>query len=141
MTTYLSWRYVFVAEVVIMAGVVLFARRIEDRAGARPSRIDVLSVLLSAAGLVFVVYGMLQSKTWGWVIPLHPPVIGGVTVAPLGISPTTWFILVGAALIWAFVDAASAGSWPPVGRRSSTSRCSGSCGCAAASPCCSRSTR
>ena len=103
MTTYLSWRYVFVAEVVIMAGVVLFARRIEDRAGSRPSRIDLLSVLLSAAGLVFVVYGMLQSKTWGWVIPLHPPVVGGVTVAPLGISPTTWFILIGAALIWAFV--------------------------------------
>ena len=97
MTTYLSWRYVFVAEVVIMAGVVLFARRIEDRAGARPSRIDVLSVLLSAAGLVFVVYGMLQSKTWGWVIPLHPPVIGGVQVAPLGVSLTTWFILIGAA--------------------------------------------
>ena len=103
MTTYLSWRYVFVAEVVIMAGVVLFARRIEDHAGARPSRIDVLSVLLSAAGLVFVVYGMLQSKTWGWIIPLHSPEIGGVPVAPLGVSLTTWFIMIGAALIWAFV--------------------------------------
>ena len=103
MTTYLSWRYVFVAEVVIMAGVVLFARRIEDRAGARPSRIDLLSVLLSAAGLVFVVYGMLQSKTWGWIIPANSPEIGGVPVAPLGVSLTTWFILIGAVLIWAFV--------------------------------------
>ncbi|GAA1762225.1 MFS transporter [Agromyces humatus] len=103
MTTYLSWRYVFVAEVVIMAGVVLFARRIEDRTGARPSRIDVLSVLLSAAGLVFVVFGMLQSKTWGWVIPLQPPIVGGMEIAPLGVSPTTWFILAGSALIWAFV--------------------------------------
>lgn len=103
MTTYLSWRYVFVAEVVIMAAVVLFARRIEDRAGARPSPIDLLSVLLSSVGLVFVVFGMLQSKSWGWVIPLHPPVIGGVEVAPLGISPTTWFVIAGSALIWAFV--------------------------------------
>ena len=103
MTTYLSWRYVFVAEVVIMAGVVLFARRITDRTGARPSRIDILSVLLSATGLVFVVYGMLQSKTWGWVVPVHPPTIGGVDFAPLGVSPTTWFIMAGAALIWAFV--------------------------------------
>ncbi|HVL62876.1 MAG TPA: MFS transporter [Microbacterium sp.] len=103
MTTYLSWRYVFVAEVVIMAGVVLFARRIEDRTGARPSPIDLLSVLLSSAGLVFVVFGMLQSKSWGWVIPLHPPVIGGVEVAPLGVSPTTWFVIAGSALIWAFV--------------------------------------
>ena len=50
-----------------MAFVVLFARRISDRAGARPSRIDVSSVLLSAVGLVFVVLGMLQSKTWGWI--------------------------------------------------------------------------
>ncbi len=102
-TTYFSWRYVFVAEVVIMAGVVIFARLVTDRAGARPVRIDLLSVLLSAAGLVFVVFGMLQSKTWGWIIPLHPPIIGGVEVAPLGVSPTTWFILGGAALIWAFV--------------------------------------
>ncbi len=103
-TTYFSWRYVFVAEVVIMAAVVLFSRRVTDRAGARPVRIDLLSVLLSAAGLVFVVYGMLQSKTWGWVLPLHPPTIGGVEFAPLGVSPTTWFILAGAALIWAFVN-------------------------------------
>ena len=102
-TTYLSWRYVFVAEVVIMAGVVLFARRITDRTGAQPERIDILSVLLSAAGLVFIVFGLLQSKTWGWVIPLHPPIVGGVPVAPLGVSPTTWFVLAGSALLWAFV--------------------------------------
>ncbi|RZS63502.1 MFS transporter [Agromyces ramosus] len=102
-TTYFSWRYVFVAEVVIMAFVVLFSRRVTDRAGARPVRIDVLSVLLSAAGLVFVVYGMLQSKTWGWVIPQNPPVVNGFPIAPLGVSMTTWFVLIGAALIWAFV--------------------------------------
>lgn len=104
MTTYLSWRYVFVGEVVIMAVVVLFARRIADPTGARPSRIDLLSVVLSAAGLVLIVYGMLQSKTWGWIIPQHPPVVAGVEFAPLGISPTTWFMLAGAALLWWFVS-------------------------------------
>ncbi len=140
MTTYLSWRYVFVAEVVIMAGVVLFARRIEDRTGARPSPIDLLSVLLSAAGLVFVVFGMLQSKSWGWVIPLHPPVIGGVEVAPLGVSPTTWFVIAGSALIWAFVARQrhlSAIGRPPLVDVDLFR----SCGCAAGSRCCSRSTR
>ena len=39
MTTYLSWRYVFVAEVVIMAVVVLFARRIDGSSG-RPAVAD-----------------------------------------------------------------------------------------------------
>ena len=102
-TTYFSWRYVFVAEVVIMAGVVLFSRLVTDRAGARPTRIDALSVLLSAAGLIFVVFGMLQSKTWGWVVPMHSPVINGVEIAPLGVSLTTWLILAGAVLLWLFV--------------------------------------
>ena len=101
-TTYANWRYVFVAEVVIMAAVVLFARRITDATPRQQVRIDVLSVLLSAAGLILVVFGMLQSKTWGWVVPLASPEIGGVAIAPLGISLTSWFVLVGGVLIYAF---------------------------------------
>lgn len=104
LTTYLSWRYVFVAEVVIMIGVVIFSRAVTDRAGARPARIDLLSVVLSAAGLVLVVFGMLQSKTWGWVVPLQSPEINGVAIAPLGVSLTIWLMLAGALLLWAFVD-------------------------------------
>ncbi|WP_345761199.1 MFS transporter [Diaminobutyricibacter sp. McL0608] len=102
-TTYFSWRYVFVAEVVIMAVVVLFARVIADKAGRRSERIDVWSVLLSAAGLVFVVLGMLQSKTWGWITPLASPEINGVPIQPLGISLSAWLILLGAILLWAFI--------------------------------------
>ena len=101
-TTYANWRYVFVAEVVIMAAVVLFARRITDATPRQQVRIDVLSVLLSAAGLILVVFGMLQSKTWGWVVPLASPEIGGVAIAPLGISLTSWFVLVGGVLVYAF---------------------------------------
>jgi MFS family permease len=102
-TTYLDWRYVFVAEVVIMAGVVLCTRFVTDATGRRASAIDAWSVILSASGLVLVVYGMLQSKTWGWITPLQPPEINGVPIAPLGISPTAWLILLGAAILWGFV--------------------------------------
>ena len=62
-----------------MAVVVLFARVIARHDRRRVTmRIDVWSVLLSAVGLVFVVLGMLQSKTWGWVTPLASPEINGV---------------------------------------------------------------
>ncbi|QIZ98124.1 MFS transporter [Leifsonia sp. PS1209] len=101
-TTYLDWRYVFFSEVVIMAIVVLFSRVVRDATGRTKSRIDVWSVLLSAFGLVFVVYGMLQSKTWGWLIPLHSPVIGGVPINPFGISLTAWFMLIGGVLLFLF---------------------------------------
>jgi len=101
-TTYFSWRYVFVAEVVIMAVVVLCAKMVTDATPRQSVRIDLLSVLLSAAGLIFVVFGMLQSKTWGWIVPLASPEIGGVEIAPLGISLTAWLIVLGAALLYAF---------------------------------------
>lgn len=68
-TTYLNWRYVFAGEVVIMLVVLLLAGRISDTSKPQSIKIDVASVLLSAAGLVLIVYGMLQSKTWGWVLP------------------------------------------------------------------------
>lgn len=102
MTTYFSWRYVFVAEVVIMAVVVIFAGRIGEKAAKQSIRIDVLSVLLSASGLVAVVFGMLQSKVWGWIIPLNSPEINGVEIAPLGISLTAWLIVIGCALLALF---------------------------------------
>ncbi|TFC89860.1 MFS transporter [Cryobacterium sinapicolor] len=102
-TTYFSWRYVFVAEVLIMVGVVMLSRYVTDTTARQHLRMDVLSVLLSASGLVCVVFGMLQSKTWGWISPLQVPEIGGVPIAPLGISLTAWLILVGGVLLYAFV--------------------------------------
>jgi MFS family permease len=102
-TTYLSWRYVFVGEVVIMIAVALLSPMITERSTPQRVRIDAPSVLLSAIGLVLVVFGMLQSKTWGWVVPVSSPVIGGVEIAPLGISLTAWLVTVGVIVLWAFL--------------------------------------
>lgn len=103
LTTYASWRVVFAAEVVIMILVVIFAGRIGEKSVKRQIRIDVMSVILSALGLVGVVYGMLQSKVWGWIVPLHNPEIGGVELTPLlGISYTAWFITLGLVLLALF---------------------------------------
>lgn len=103
LTTYLSWRYVFFGETVLMILVLLAARFVAD--GGRPARIriDVASVLLSAAGLVLIVLGMLQSKVWGWVRPIAPPVIAGTTIAPFGLSPVPFLIGAGVVLVWVFL--------------------------------------
>lgn len=103
-TTYSSWRFVFVAEVVIMLVVVLCARIVTDSTPRQTIRIDIGSVLLSSAGLVLIVFGMLQSKTWGWVVPLHRPEIAGVALAPLGISLTAWCIAAGVILLSLFLS-------------------------------------
>jgi MFS family permease len=101
-TTYLSWRLVFAGEVLIVLGILALVRRIEDEPpGARP-RIDVLGVVLSAAGLGCAVFGVLRSSVWGWVHPKPD--------APdlFGISLTLWLILAGVFLLWLFFSWESA---------------------------------
>jgi MFS family permease len=103
MTTYLSWRYVFASEVVIMFGVLLTSRVIADvKKSAKTTKVDIPSFLLSATGLVMVVFGMLQSKVWGWVKPRSTPEIFGVNVAPFGISIVSYLILAGGLILYLF---------------------------------------
>lgn len=102
-TTYLSWRYVFFTEVVIMVGVLFFVNYIKDEKPAKNvPKIDISSFILSAVGLVMVVFGMLQSKTWGLVEPRAIPTINGHEIAPLGISIVPYILLTGFFVLYAF---------------------------------------
>ncbi|QKJ20916.1 MFS transporter [Microbacterium hominis] len=102
-TTYASWRYVFVGEAIVIVIVLVVSGRIKDVPAEKSLRIDLLSVLLSVLGMTLLVFGILQSKTWGWIVPLDPPVIGDVTVAPLGISPVAYLVLLGIVVLWLFI--------------------------------------
>ena len=95
-TTYASWRYVFVGEVVVAAVILLRLRHIQDAPAAR-ARLDLVGAGLSAAGLGALVFGVLRSSTWGWVQPKP----GGPELA--GLSPTIWLILGGLLVLFVFL--------------------------------------
>lgn len=101
-TTYLSWRYVFAGEVVIMAIVLLGAKWVREAKRNTSVHIDILSVLLSAASMVLMVFGMLQSKDWGWVKPLQIPEIAGIKLTVFGLSIVPFIILIGAVFLRLF---------------------------------------
>ncbi len=102
-TTYASWRFVFFGETVIMIFVLIFAGRIKDVPATPSLKIDIPSVILSAGGMALLVFGVLQSKTWGWFTPLISPEINGVEIAPLGVSLVTYLILLGIVVLWLFL--------------------------------------
>jgi MFS family permease len=66
-TSYISWRASFLLQVLVVLGIALMARRITDPPlpEKRP-RFDVVGAVLSAAGLFVLVFGILQTNTYGW---------------------------------------------------------------------------
>src|SRR3954451_1780555 len=95
-TTYLSWRYVFAGEVLVVLGILALAGRIAGGAPEKRVRLDLLGTALSALGLGLVVFAILRAGVWGFV-KAKPQ-------APewLGLSPTIWLILAGCFVIWLF---------------------------------------
>src|SRR5216683_3783725 len=88
-TTYLSWRWVFVGEVIVVLIILVLTRRIADTPREETARLDLVGAVLSALGLGLIVYGILRSGTWGLVQPKAG--------APqwLGLSPAIWLVLGG----------------------------------------------
>jgi EmrB/QacA subfamily drug resistance transporter len=97
-TTELSWRWVFVGEVLVACIIVLMARLMGDAEleGRRPN-LDVVGSVLSATGLGLIVFGMLQASSWGWLTPKQSP------VEPFGFALTPFVVLGGGVVLWVFV--------------------------------------
>ena len=95
-TTFASWRYVFLGEVVLVALILIFLRRIAD-VPPSPVKLDVVGSMLSVLGLGSIVYGVLRSSEWGWV-QAKP---GAPTV--LGVSPAIWLLVGGLVVIFLFL--------------------------------------
>jgi MFS family permease len=96
-TTYLSWRWVFVGEVLVVLIILGLARRMADTPPEPGARLDLVGTVLSALGLGLIVYGILRSGTWGFVQPKAD--------APkwLGLSPVIWLILSGGVVLRVFM--------------------------------------
>jgi MFS family permease len=109
-TSATSWRVSFLLQVGVVAWIIVLARRIADppRTGPAPG-FDTEGAIVSAAGLFFIVLGILQSGTYGWLTSREDFTVGGtVVIAKGGVSPVWLFIGLGALiLLWFFLHIAS----------------------------------
>jgi MFS family permease len=63
-TSWISWRAAFVFQALVIATIVLLSRRLNDPLPADPTRpFDAIGAVLSAVGMFFVVFGILQAGT------------------------------------------------------------------------------
>lgn len=105
-TSAISWRASFLLQVLVVALVAFLARSLVDppRQGAAP-HFDLTGAVLSAAGMFFVVFGILQSSTYGWFSSREDFTVAGTVLIPKGgVSPVWLFIAVGVLfLLWFFL--------------------------------------
>jgi MFS family permease len=96
-TTYWTWRLVFAGEVIVVIGILLMTRKIQDAVPGVRARLDLVGVVLSSLGLGLAVFGVLRSGEWGWVTakPGAPDL--------LGISATVWLVLAGLVILRVFL--------------------------------------
>ncbi|SEO55914.1 MFS transporter [Trujillonella endophytica] len=104
-TSAISWRAAFVLQVLVVAAIALLARRIVDPPlPAERPHFDLLGAVLSALGLFFVVFGVLQSGTYGWGSSREDFTIGDVVLIPAGgISPVWILAAIGVVFLGWFV--------------------------------------
>jgi MFS family permease len=84
-TTAISWRAAFIFQALIVAAIVLLSRRIADPVAPDPTRpFDVTGAIVSAVGMFFVVFGILQAD--------RDPVLMAVLLGA-GAALLMWFFL------------------------------------------------
>lgn len=102
-TSAISWRASFVVQFLVVAAITWLGRKIVEPARSdRAPHFDLMGAILSAAGLFFVVFGILQSSTYGFFVSRKDFTIGGTVVIPKGsISPVWVYVAIGALfLLW-----------------------------------------
>src|ERR1700738_756351 len=88
LTTHYSWRWGFRINLFVVALLLIGSIIIDDRQERAGKSVDWIGVLLSAAGLFFVVFGIIESESYGWLqarkaFPLWQP--GSISIAPIAV--------------------------------------------------------
>jgi MFS family permease len=109
-TSAINWRASFMFQVLVVALIIYLSVRIESPTweGPRP-RFDIVGAVLSAAGLFFIVLGILSTSTYGWFATREDVSVAGTVVIPEGGVAPVWIMLVIGALIllWFFLHVRS----------------------------------
>jgi MFS family permease len=102
-TTYASWRWAFASEFAIVVIVLAFSYLLISQKKPVKPKLDWFGVALSAAGMACLVYGLILTTNYGWWNAKRPFVIGGLEIAPFGISFAAILMMAGIIFLLLFV--------------------------------------
>jgi MFS family permease len=102
-TSAISWRASFLLQAAVVVWIIVLARKLKEPPTTERPTFDGMGAVLSAAGLFFIVLGVLQSGEYGWLRSRQDFTIRGFTIINEGsISPVWLFAVIGLALLYFF---------------------------------------
>lgn len=103
-TTHYTWRWAFRVNVFVAILLVITSVFIEEyRDKEEKPSIDIIGIILSALGMLAVVFGFIQASNYGWLHMQAPLIIFGRTINLGKLSATPVFIAIGAAILALFL--------------------------------------
>jgi EmrB/QacA subfamily drug resistance transporter len=103
LTTHYSWRWNYLINPAVVIVLLLGSRLLHESHEHHSHRPDILSILLSAFGLTGVVYGIIESSTYGWVRAKSAYEIANHHFGFGGVSVTVYAIVLGVLFLALFL--------------------------------------
>jgi MFS family permease len=92
-TSAISWRASFIAQVLVVIGILFMGRRFKGTAGVK-APFDITGTVLSAIGLVVIIMGILSTGTYGWGRASEDVKVGDTKIYSEGAIAPVWPLLV-----------------------------------------------
>lgn len=103
LSTNYSWRWAFRVNIPVVLLLILGSIIIQEAEGRlAKKKIDFGGVVLSALGLLSLVFGFIEASTYGWWKLKAPFEVFGRVIDLGGISPTPFFIMIGLLILGLF---------------------------------------
>lgn len=99
---FVSWRWAFGSEPVLIALLLVFASRVTEAEREQKARFDGPGAILTIAGFALLVLGATLAGEFGWWIARRPFYIGDAVFAPFGLSAAPAFMLAGIVVLLAY---------------------------------------
>jgi len=103
LTSNYSWRWNYLINPIVVLVILAGSFLVHEAQERHPHRPDILSIVLSALGLGGVVYGIIESSTYGWVKAKAAYEIFGSHFHLLGISVSAYAIVFGLIFVVLFL--------------------------------------
>jgi MFS family permease len=102
-TKFLGWRFGYGLSAIVAIVVLVLSFRLKE-SDRRSGRIDWFGTFLSLVGLGCIMLGATAAGRYGWWDARRPFVLGGIEIAPLGLSITPFMICAGVMVMVLFFN-------------------------------------